>query len=87
VRQHSAIDEKDAVTRRAPKLYVSRPDNCDTKLGEPNKTGFMPTNDKEKSTFYLKLQWISAKDDAERETLAKKIRQILAEQTAPSKKG
>jgi hypothetical protein len=38
------------------------------------------TSDKENAIFYLKLQWISAKDDAERESLGKKIRQLL---TAP----
>ncbi|HYB84489.1 MAG TPA: hypothetical protein VED86_04100 [archaeon] len=39
----------------------------------------MPTSDKENTIFYLKLQWISAKDDAERERLGKKIRQLLSE--------
>ena len=35
---------------------------------------------KEKDVFYLKLQWISAKDDAEKEKLAQKIRQALSGQ-------
>jgi hypothetical protein len=33
---------------------------------------------KEKDVFYLKLQWISAKDEAEKEKLAEKIRQALS---------
>jgi hypothetical protein len=33
---------------------------------------------KEKDVFYLKLQWISAKDEAEKEKLAEKIRQVLS---------
>jgi hypothetical protein len=34
----------------------------------------------EKDVFNLKLQWISAKDEAEKKKLAEKIRQILLEQ-------
>jgi len=34
---------------------------------------------KEKDVFYLKLQWISAKDEAEKKKLAEQIRQVLAE--------
>lgn len=34
---------------------------------------------KEKDVFYLKLQWISTKDEAERKKLAEKIKQALAE--------
>jgi hypothetical protein len=33
---------------------------------------------KEQDVFYLKLQWISAKDEAEKEKLAQKIRQVLS---------
>jgi hypothetical protein len=33
---------------------------------------------KDKDIFYLKLQWISAKDEAERKNLAEKIRQLLS---------
>jgi hypothetical protein len=33
----------------------------------------------EKDVFYLKLQWISAKDEAEKKKLAEKIRHILLE--------
>jgi len=33
---------------------------------------------KEKDVFYLKLQWISCKDEAERKKLAEKIRQLLS---------
>jgi hypothetical protein len=40
----------------------------------------MPTNDKETPIFYLKLQWIAAKDETERKTLAEKIRQLLVNQ-------
>ena len=34
---------------------------------------------KENDVFYLKLQWISCKDEAERKKLAEKIRQVLSE--------
>ncbi len=34
---------------------------------------------KEKDVFYLKLQWISAKDEAEKKKVAEKIKQVLAE--------
>ncbi|HMK82912.1 MAG TPA: hypothetical protein VK503_04280 [Candidatus Bathyarchaeia archaeon] len=33
---------------------------------------------KENDVFYLKLQWISCKDEAERTKLANKIRQVLS---------
>jgi len=33
---------------------------------------------KEKDVFYLKLQWISAKDQAEKDKLAQKIKQALS---------
>jgi len=36
---------------------------------------------KEKDVFYLKLQWISAKDEAEKKKLAEQIRQVLAEKS------
>lgn len=36
---------------------------------------------KEKDVFYLKLQWISAKDEAEKKKLAEQIRQLLAEKS------
>jgi hypothetical protein len=45
----------------------------------------MPTNDKETSIFYLKLQWVSTKDEAERKTLGEKIRQLLLDQSNPNK--
>jgi hypothetical protein len=35
---------------------------------------------KEQDVFYLKLQWISAKDEAEKRKLAQKIRQALSEE-------
>jgi hypothetical protein len=35
---------------------------------------------KDKDVFYLKLQWISSKDEAERAKLASRIRQTLSEQ-------
>jgi hypothetical protein len=38
---------------------------------------------KDKDVFYLKLQWISTKDEGERKKLAEKIRQALSE---PEKK-
>lgn len=34
---------------------------------------------KENDIFYLKLQWISCKDEAERNKLAEKIRQLLSD--------
>jgi hypothetical protein len=34
---------------------------------------------KDKDIFYLKLQWISCKDQAERKKIAEKIRQVLSE--------
>jgi hypothetical protein len=40
---------------------------------------------KEKDIFYLKLQWISANDDAKRKSISDKIRQLMAEQKNPSK--
>jgi hypothetical protein len=39
----------------------------------------MPSKDQD--IFYLKLQWISAKDEAERKKLAEQIRQLLAKQS------
>jgi hypothetical protein len=33
---------------------------------------------KEKDVFYLKLQWISAKDEAEKDRLAQKIKRALS---------
>ena len=44
----------------------------------------MPSKDKD--IFYLKLQWISAKDDAERKNLAEKIRQRLTENNPSTSK-
>ncbi len=39
---------------------------------------------KDKDVFYLKLQWISSKDEAERKKLAEQIQKLLAEK-APGK--
>jgi hypothetical protein len=39
-----------------------------------------PMASKEKDVFYLKLQWMSAKDAAERKDLADKIKQTLYNQ-------
>jgi len=36
----------------------------------------MPSKDND--VFYLKLQWISSKDEAERKQLAEKIKQLLS---------
>jgi len=41
---------------------------------------------KDKNVFYLKLQWISAKDDAERKKLAEQIQQLLSQQSKTSSK-
>ncbi len=41
---------------------------------------------KENDIFYLKLQWISAKDENERKKLADKIRQMLTEQSKSASK-
>jgi hypothetical protein len=35
---------------------------------------------KQKDVFYLKLQWISAKDEAEKKQWAEKIKQVLSGQ-------
>jgi len=35
---------------------------------------------KERDVFYLKLQWISAKEEAEKKKWAEKIKQVLSEQ-------
>jgi len=40
---------------------------------------------KENDIFYLKLQWISAKDEAERKIIGDKIRKLMAEQKNASK--
>jgi hypothetical protein len=45
----------------------------------------MPTNDKETTIFYLKLQWVSTKDEAERKSLGEKIQQLLLDQSKSSK--
>jgi hypothetical protein len=37
----------------------------------------LPMASKEKDVFYLKLQWMSAKDAAEKRELADKIKQAL----------
>jgi uncharacterized membrane protein (DUF2068 family) len=37
----------------------------------------MPSN--ENNVFYLKLQWMSCKDEEERKEIAEKIRQALAQ--------
>jgi hypothetical protein len=51
--------------------------NCDAaKVGNKNRARFMPSKDKD--IFYLKLQWISAKDETERKNLGEKIRQLLS---------
>jgi hypothetical protein len=39
----------------------------------------VPMPSKDKDVFYLKLQWISTRDEAERKKLAEKIRQALSE--------
>jgi len=44
----------------------------------------MPSKDQD--IFYLKLQWISAKDEAERKNLAEKIRQRLTEKNLSADK-
>jgi len=39
---------------------------------------------KEKDVFYLKLQWISSKDEGERRRLAEQIRKLLSEGKKPA---
>jgi len=39
---------------------------------------------KDKDIFYLKLQWISSKDENEKKKLAEKIRQALSQRKQPS---
>jgi len=41
---------------------------------------------KDKNVFFLKLQWISAKDDAERKKLAQQIQQLLSQQSKTASK-
>ena len=53
---------------------------------ESNRAMLMPTNEKDTSVFYLKLQWIAAKDDAERKNLAERIRRLLTDEKKPAKK-
>jgi hypothetical protein len=36
---------------------------------------------KEKDVFYLKLQWISSKDEDEKKKLAERIKQALADKS------
>lgn len=50
---------------------------CDQSFHAQTQATVMPS--KEKDVFYLKLQWISTKDEAERKKLSEKIRQILSE--------
>jgi len=38
----------------------------------------MPSKDKD--VFYLKLQWMSSKDEAERKKLAEQIRRLLSQE-------
>jgi hypothetical protein len=40
---------------------------------------------KENDIFYLKLQWISAKDEAERKSIGDKIQQLIAESMKSTK--
>jgi len=66
--------------RHGPKIYVYQPDSGAPNLDKLNRARLMPTDDKETSIFYLKLQWIAAKDEAERKTLGEKIRRLLLNQ-------
>jgi hypothetical protein len=53
--------------------------------GDSDRAKLMPTNGKENSIFYLKLQWISAKDEKERKVLGEKIRQLLGDEVKSEK--
>lgn len=44
-----------------------------------NQAQAVPMSAKEKDVFYLKLQWISTKDEAERKKLSDMIRRALSE--------
>jgi len=68
----------------SPKIYVYQLDSGAPNLGKRNRARLMPTDDKETSIFYLKLQWIAAKDEAERKNLGEKIKQLLAKQANQS---
>ncbi len=46
---------------------------------KPDQAERMPSKDED--IFYLKLQWISSKDEAERKKLADKISQLLTERS------
>jgi hypothetical protein len=43
----------------------------------------MPSKDKD--VFYLKLQWMSAKDEAERKKLAEQVKQLLSQRKTSGK--
>jgi len=64
--------------------YMSLKGQCAARLNESNRAKPMPTDQKENSIFYLKLQWIAAKDDAERKALGDRIRRLLASKPEPS---
>jgi len=83
VLQISSSNAQSVVKSHSSKLYVSRRDTAGAARGE-NTASSMPTDDKENSVFYLKLQWISAKDDAERARVGERIRQLLAKQANPT---
>jgi hypothetical protein len=80
--QNGSSHAQKAVTALGPKLYVSQLDSGAANRGEPNRARPMPTNDKETSVFYLKLQWVSTKDEAERKRLGEKIQQLLNQPTS-----
>jgi hypothetical protein len=83
VLQVSSGNAQSVVKPHSPKLYVSRRDTAGAARGEDTASS-MPTDDKENSVFYLKLQWISAKDDAERARVGERIRRFLAKQAKPT---
>jgi len=83
-RARCSSDVQEGARNHGPKLYVSQPNSGAANLGESNRAICMPTNDRETSIFYLKLQWISARDEAERKSLGEKIRKLL-EQSKSSK--
>jgi hypothetical protein len=56
------------------RLYLSIPVSC----GCARQIQAPAMASKEKDVFYLKLQWISSKDEAEKKKLAEQIKQALA---------
>jgi hypothetical protein len=71
-------EPKGAAAIRGLKLYYPFL-NCGAAQNK-RRVQALPMASKEKDVFYLKLQWMSAKDAAQRKELADKIKQTLYSQ-------